>query len=82
MKRICVLLFTTVFLIFNYSIISLAAVLDPARESGEAEKAGYDLDSMPFEIEELENGDTKIWYIDMGACFCASKSLEGRRIYG
>ncbi len=55
---------TLLLLVMCLSLAVSAKVLDPARENGIAEKAGYKLDEMETSKEILDNGDVKIWYID------------------
>ncbi len=61
--KLCVVI-TAVLLTLCCTLAVSGKRLDPARENGIAEKAGYNLDEMETSIEILENGDEKVWYID------------------
>lgn len=64
MKRYVIIL-VVLLIIFTFCFSVSAQILDPAQEyKEELLKYGLDLDTMPTEIEELENGDQKIWHID------------------
>lgn len=65
MKKICRIVLVVLLITFSVCSSVSAQIFDPAQEyKEELLKYGLDLDTMPIEVEELENGDQKIWHID------------------
>ena len=56
--------------------VNAETILDPARESGKATEAGFDLDTMQTEQETLDDGTIKIWYLDDTALTELQKQIE------